>query len=218
MPVAEEALVRSRVSPREICGGRSGTGTGVSPTTLVLPCQYHSTNVPYSFLSTCSSYLKDKRVKPGNLPYSSTLSEVGKHWMENNFHRGSKGRAMALTDSRRSDTVEARVRSRASPCDICGGHELYQGRFFSEYFRFSPVIINPPMLHTHLHQRATLVKTTNGRSLGEFQMQLCLGNRGALDRIVLPEGAIPFLHEFICVLKLLVMMWDLPRGRDFFLI
>ena len=30
------------------CGGRSGTGSGFSPSTLVLPCHYNYTNAPYS--------------------------------------------------------------------------------------------------------------------------------------------------------------------------
>jgi hypothetical protein len=41
---------------------------GFSPSNSLSPCQYHSTKAPYSFSSTCFSYQKDKRTKPGNLP------------------------------------------------------------------------------------------------------------------------------------------------------
>jgi hypothetical protein len=40
-------LIQFQVSPREICGGPSATGTGLSPTTSVFPFQYHSTNAPH---------------------------------------------------------------------------------------------------------------------------------------------------------------------------
>ena len=40
----------SQVNPREICGVQSGVGTGCSPSTSVIPCQYHSTNSLYLFI------------------------------------------------------------------------------------------------------------------------------------------------------------------------
>jgi hypothetical protein len=49
-PVTAKARLPSRASARWICGVLSGTGTAVSPSTSVLPCQYHSTSAPYSFI------------------------------------------------------------------------------------------------------------------------------------------------------------------------
>jgi hypothetical protein len=50
--------VQSQASPHEICG-QGGTGTGLSPSTLVFSCHHHTTNVPYSYVhlvQTLSGY------------------------------------------------------------------------------------------------------------------------------------------------------------------
>ena len=56
-----------------------------------------------------------------------------------------EGRAMAQAVSRRSLTVKARVRSRVSPCGICGG-QSGTGTGFSPSCRFSPVNFIPLVL------------------------------------------------------------------------
>jgi hypothetical protein len=85
-PLTAEARVPSQLSSSEISGEKTGTGTGFAPTTSVFPCQYHYTNAPHSSSSTCCSYQKGKRGKPGNLPKSDALSEIGKKWTEIYFH------------------------------------------------------------------------------------------------------------------------------------
>jgi hypothetical protein len=45
-PLTAEARVRSRVSSRGICGGQSGTWTGLSPSTSVFPYQFYPTGAP----------------------------------------------------------------------------------------------------------------------------------------------------------------------------
>jgi hypothetical protein len=48
-PLAAEAGMRVQASPCEFCGAASGTVTAASPSTSLLPCQYHSPNAPYPF-------------------------------------------------------------------------------------------------------------------------------------------------------------------------
>ena len=62
-PLPAEAPMRSQVSPRRICAGHSGTVTLFFSQCLCFPCQYHSTNAPYSSSPTCSSYQTGKTGK-----------------------------------------------------------------------------------------------------------------------------------------------------------
>jgi hypothetical protein len=55
---AMQPFIQSQAGLCGICGGQTGTGTGFSASTSVFPCQYHSTNAPYSAIYC--SYLKDK--------------------------------------------------------------------------------------------------------------------------------------------------------------
>jgi hypothetical protein len=47
-PLTAETWDSARVDPCAICGGKSVTGAGSSPSFSVFPCQYHSTIAPYS--------------------------------------------------------------------------------------------------------------------------------------------------------------------------
>ena len=58
-------------------------------------------------------------------------------YIDTNLH---EGRAMAQAVSRQPLTAEARVRSRVSPCGICGGQSGTGTGFPPRLLRFSPVL------------------------------------------------------------------------------
>jgi hypothetical protein len=47
-PLIAETRVRSRFSPCEVFGGKTGTDTGFAPSASVFPCQCRSINAPNS--------------------------------------------------------------------------------------------------------------------------------------------------------------------------
>ena len=95
-------------------------------------------------------------------------------------HGSYTGRAHG-TVSRQPRTAEACVRSRASPCHSWWT-EWYWDRFFCENFGFSLSYhsTNASYLTLILILR-TIVRRTNGRSLGIFEKQWSVGNRGGVE-------------------------------------
>ena len=73
-----EALVRFQVSPCEICGGKSGTGTRFFSQYFGFTCRRHSTDASCSSSSLCRPYQRDRRTKPGNLPKKQRCFESWK--------------------------------------------------------------------------------------------------------------------------------------------
>jgi hypothetical protein len=69
------------------------------------------------------------------------------------------GRAMAQTVSRRSLTAEARVRSRVSPCGICG-EKSDIGTGFSQSTLVFPFNFIPPVLHYLKNENKLLIFIT----------------------------------------------------------
>ena len=55
------------------------------------------------------------------------------------------------------------------------------GQVFLPVFRFSPVTILAPFLHTNLYLHVAVIRRTNGWSLGTCQQQYYFGNQGSQD-------------------------------------
>ena len=56
--------------------------------------EYHSANAPHSSSSTCCSYQKDKRAKPGDLRKNKVLSKIAEHWIKKYVHLFSPSMVM----------------------------------------------------------------------------------------------------------------------------
>jgi len=78
-----EARARPQPSPVGFVVYKTALGQE-TPSTIVFPCEYHSTNVTCS--SSCRSYQENKWVKPANLSKCNALSKTGGHWVEKYFH------------------------------------------------------------------------------------------------------------------------------------
>lgn len=84
--LSEENLAASQASPCGIIGPQSGNGTGFSSEYSCFYLYYStSSSYPTSSTSTCCPYQKNKEAKPGNLPESDGLSEIGENWIGKYF-------------------------------------------------------------------------------------------------------------------------------------
>ena len=74
---------------------------------------------------------------------------------------------------------EAGVRSRLSPCEIHGRQFGTRTGFFPRVIRFPPVIIIPPMLHTHFYVELLLAEG-QAVTAWEFSKSIALSEVGEL--------------------------------------
>jgi hypothetical protein len=78
------------------------------------------------------------------------------------------------------------------------------GKGFLLVLRFSPVIIIPPMLHTHLRLHVALTRRTNGRSVGIFQKTKFFLKSRSAGKKVKPTSLLQYLTVYGIALKLII--------------
>ena len=73
--------LRSHVSPREVCGGHSGTLRRCFTEYFCFPLSvpFHQCSI-FIFIYMSYTYQNDKRANPGNLPKNNALPEIGGGW------------------------------------------------------------------------------------------------------------------------------------------
>ena len=85
-PLTPEGGLEPGIVCHNICGGLSGTETGISPSTSVTPCDCHYTNVTHTHTHTHTLILsresKNQPAKRGNLETKPPSLDVGQHWTE----------------------------------------------------------------------------------------------------------------------------------------
>jgi hypothetical protein len=91
-PVTVEAPARSHVSPCDICCEQSGTETGFSPSTSLLPCQYHSTNVLHTHLHLHVVLSRTNQRNLGNFQKQCYFGSQGVLEMKGTFTRSAVAR------------------------------------------------------------------------------------------------------------------------------
>ena len=86
-PFTAETGVRSQVSPCQICGGESVSGTGPCPGTPVSPCQYRSAIAPYASSHLHAAVTRRTNGRSlGTFQNAMLYRKFGERWIEKNFH------------------------------------------------------------------------------------------------------------------------------------
>ena len=114
---------------------------------------------------SCSSYQKVEGAKPGNLPKSNVISEIGEQWLEK-YVRFTGLRVVSWF--RRLVSGLSPWRTDFEPVPILVGFEVDKVALrhgFSEYFR-SPPLVTFQQYSTRIHFFKINLNTTNVQRLG----------------------------------------------------